>query len=188
MSAGAEDKSVRPDGEAFLDRWTRRKAEARRDADAERPAEKLPAPAAVSKGPPELPPVEKLDFDSDYRAFFHPKVGEDTRRAALKRLFSDARFNIMDGLDVYIDDYSKSDPIPPAMLAGLRQAQNILRWAKGEENKAPTDHASPDAIEVAETAALEPAAAAVASAPASAGQEGGDSGSATGEPTNAAAK
>jgi len=53
------------------------------------------------------------------------------RRAALKKLFSDPRFNVMDGLDVYVDDYSKSEPIPPAMLAGLRQAQKILEWAKG---------------------------------------------------------
>ena len=52
-------------------------------------------------------------FDSDYRAFFHPKVGEDVRRAALKKLFADPRFNVMDGLDVYIDDYSKEAPIPP---------------------------------------------------------------------------
>jgi hypothetical protein len=41
----------------------------------------------------------------------------------------------MDGLDVYIDDYSKSEPIPPAMLAGLRQAQNILQWAKEDEEQ-----------------------------------------------------
>ena len=59
-----------------------------------------------------------------------PKVGEDVRRAALKKLFSDPHFNVMDGLDVYIDDYSKTEPIPAAMLAGLRQAQNIFQWAK----------------------------------------------------------
>ena len=58
-------------------------------------------------------------------------------RAALKRLFTDPHFNVMDGLDVYIDDYSKTEPIPPAMMAGLRQAQNILQWAKedAEERK-----------------------------------------------------
>ena len=43
-------------------------------------------------------------------------MGEDVRRAALKKLFSDPRFNVMDGLDVYIDDYSKTEPIPPEML------------------------------------------------------------------------
>jgi hypothetical protein len=42
----------------------------------------------------------------------------------------------MDGLDVYIDDYSKSDPIPAAMLASLKQAQRILTWAEGKDEEA----------------------------------------------------
>jgi hypothetical protein len=89
--------------------------------------EKAADPKAAA---PELPPIDKLTPESDYRAFFHPKVTEDVRRAALKKLFSDPHFNVMDGLDVYIDDYSKTEPIPAAMLAGLKQAQNILKWAK----------------------------------------------------------
>ena len=119
--------------EAFLDRWSRRKEETK-DALPQKATEPAVDPKAP---PPELPPVEKLTFDSDYRAFFHPKVSEDTRRAALKKLFTDPRFNVMDRLDVYIDDYSKTEPIPPAMLAGLRQAQKILEWAKedAEERK-----------------------------------------------------
>lgn len=117
------------DKEAFLERWSRVKQEAK-DA----PPEKAPEKAVDPKAPPpELPPVDKLNIDSDFRSFFHPKVGDDVRRAALKKLFSDPRFNVMDGLDVYIDDYSKTEPIPPAMLAGLRQAQKILEWAKGED-------------------------------------------------------
>lgn len=126
--AAADDSN-----EAFLARWTRLKKEAR-----ERPAEKpQPKPEAVdSKAPaPELPPPGELTFDSDYRAFFHPRVDEDMRRAALKKLFSDPRFNLMDGLDVYIDDYSKSEPIPAAMMAQLRQAQKILEWAKEDQEQ-----------------------------------------------------
>jgi hypothetical protein len=114
------------DDEAFLARWSRLKQEAR-----DEPPEKAPEQSVDPKAPPpELPPVDKLSIDSDFRGFFHPKVGEDVRRSALKKLFSDPRFNVMDGLDVYIDDYSKTEPIPPEMMAGLRQAQNILRWAK----------------------------------------------------------
>ena len=126
--AAADDSN-----EAFLARWTRLKKEAR-----EQPAEKpQPKPEAVDpKAPaPELPPLDKLTFDSDYRAFFHPKVDEDMRRAALKKLFNDPRFNVMDGLDVYIDDYSKSEPIPAAMMAQLRQAQKILEWAKEDQEQ-----------------------------------------------------
>ena len=118
--------------EQFLARWSRLKQEAQDQP----PQDTLPAKAVDPKAPPpELPPLDKLTPDSDYRAFFHPKVDEDVRRAALKKLFSDPRFNVMDGLDVYVDDYSKTEPIPPAMLAGLRQAQKILEWAKGQDSE-----------------------------------------------------
>jgi hypothetical protein len=63
------------------------------------------------------------------------EVDPALRRQALRTLFRDPRFNVMDGLDVYIDDYSKSEPIPAAMLASLKQAQNILKWAKEDEEE-----------------------------------------------------
>jgi hypothetical protein len=136
----------------FLSRWSRLKQEAR-DHPVEKPRGK--PEATDPKAPPELPPLDQLTIDSDYRAFFHPKVGEDVRRAALKKLFSDPSFNVMDGLDVYIDDYSKSDPIPPEMLAGLRQARKIIAWAKGEEDK-PEEGEQPLPAAAAGQAALEP--------------------------------
>jgi hypothetical protein len=124
-----------PEREPFLSRWSRRKEEALRS-----PSEPAPERTADPEAPaPELPPLDTLTPESDYRAFFHPKVNEDVRRAALKKLFSDPHFNVMDGLDVYIDDYSKSEPIPAAMLASLRQAQNILGWAKEDEEKRAQD-------------------------------------------------
>ena len=123
----APEEPVGHEPEPFLTRWSRRKEEARREV-----LEPVPEKKAVDPEtpPPELPPLDKLTIASDYRGFFHPKVSEDMRRAALKKLFSDPHFNVMDGLDVYIDDYSKSEPIPAAMLASLKQAQNILKWAK----------------------------------------------------------
>jgi hypothetical protein len=84
-------------------------------------------------------------------------VNEDVRRAALKKLFSDPHFNVMDGLDTYIDDYSKTEPIPAAMLASLRQAQNILGWAKEDEEKLKKKQ--PDQIADATPATLETPAA-----------------------------
>jgi hypothetical protein len=119
--------------EGFLRRWSRVKTETRESAAAPPPA---PAPVAATPdrsdaadAPPELPPIEELTLESDFSGFFHPKVDEDLRRSALRKLFSDPHFNVMDGLDVYIDDYSKSEPIPAAMLASLKQAQRILEWA-----------------------------------------------------------
>lgn len=132
------------DKESFFSRWSRLKRKAE-----ERAPEKLPAGAADPKAQaPQLPPLDTLGFDSDYRVFLDPKVDEETRRAALKKLFSDPRFNEMDGLDVYIDDYSKGEPLPAEMLERLRQAQTILEAAKppaaeaGEQ--APSDHQPPE--------------------------------------------
>ena len=108
-----------------LSRWSRRKLAAAAEAPAPAPAPAVvPASAPGVSGPPapvELPPVESLTFDSDFTAFLRPGVDDKVKRAALKQLFRDPRFNIMDGLDTYIDDYTKADPIPPDILADLMQ-------------------------------------------------------------------
>ena len=115
-----------------LSRWSRRKIEARTEsatpiaasASTPVPAPAAPASAAPSSSPvpaPELASVESLTIDSDFTAFLRPEVDERVKRAALKQLFRDPRFNVMDGLDVYIDDYTKADPIPPAVLKDLLQ-------------------------------------------------------------------
>ncbi len=68
-------------------------------------------------------------------------MDEVLKRSALKKLFADPHFNVMDGLDVYIDDYSKPDPLPAAMLAQLRQAQKIIEWAKESKDDAAAETA-----------------------------------------------
>ena len=103
----------------FLRRWSRLKRQ--------RPA--------ASVAPAELPALEALTFESDFGAFMRAKVDEGVKRAALKKLFSDPRFNVMDGLDTYIDDYSKEDPIPAAMLAGLQHARHALFGPPGEKDE-----------------------------------------------------
>jgi len=113
----------------FLRRWVRRKHE----------AAKTPPAAAAETPVSELPSVEELDFESDFGAFLRAKVDEGVRRAALKKLFSDPRFNVMDGLDVYIDDYSKEDPIPPGMLAQLQHAKTALFGPRTEEKTEEED-------------------------------------------------
>lgn len=116
-----------PSSDRFLSRWSRRKHEAARAkevAPEPSPPPPLPADAAPAAPPspaPEepLPPVESLTIDSDFTPFLKPEVDEITRRAALRVLLSDPRFNVMDGLDIYIGDYSKPDPMPEGMLAKL---------------------------------------------------------------------
>jgi hypothetical protein len=99
----------------FLRRWARRKSEA-----------SAAKPVVVEKPPVELPPLESLSFESDFKAFMHSKVEETVKRAALKKLFADPRFNVMDGLDTYIDDYTKADPFPEGLLARIEEVREKL--------------------------------------------------------------
>ena len=83
---------------------------------------------------PTLEDVKLLTRESDYSMFARRGVDPEVRNAAMKKLFSDPHYNIMDGLDIYIDDYSKPDPMPPAMLRQLASAQFLDLF--GEEQKA----------------------------------------------------
>jgi hypothetical protein len=76
-----------------------------------------------------------LSFDSDFEAFMHAKVDERVRRMALKKLFSDPRFNVMDGLDTYVDDYTKAEPITEELLAQIEHARRALVLPPPEEPK-----------------------------------------------------
>ena len=148
----------------FLSRWSRLKQQAREQS----PDSPQPAPPAIDPRapPPELPPVDQLDINSDFRGFFHPKVDENLRRAALKKLFSDPRFNVMDGLDVYVDDYSQPNPLPAVMLAQLKQAQKILNWAKQTDQEAEARRAGVSAENVTLPVDERIAAPAIAAEPA----------------------
>ena len=134
----------------FLRRWSRRKQDAAAQA-----AEKKPAPAGEA---PALPSPDSLTFESDFKAFMHAKVEEGVKRAALKKLFSDPHFNIMDGLDIYIDDYSKDDPIPQAMMASLEHAKTTLFGREEEKKQDPGPHTpqAPQSEDVAQAPAEEP--------------------------------
>jgi hypothetical protein len=107
-----------------------------------------PAPAERDGEPPALPPLESLTPESDFSPFMGAKVEEAVRRRALKTLFQDPRFNIMDGLDVYIDDYSVADPLPDGWLEKMSQLAHLgdqppraedERRAAAEGESAPPD-------------------------------------------------
>ena len=80
-----------------------------------------PQPAAEPL--PTLADVAALTRDSDYSRFMTSSVQPDVKNAALAKLFTDPHFNVMDGLDTYIDDYGKPDPLPPGMLRQMLQSQ-----------------------------------------------------------------
>ena len=73
--------------------------------------------------PPTLEDVQALTPESDFSRFAARGVTPEVKNAAMKKLFADPRYNVMDGMDVYIDDYSKPDPIAPALLRKLASAK-----------------------------------------------------------------
>jgi hypothetical protein len=127
-----------------LKRWSQRKRDAARVAPAAeavasaretaaaaaptQPATTTPTAAAAepTAAEPALPSIESLTIDSDFSAFLAPKVDPAIKHQALKKLFSDPRFNVMDGLDVYIDDYSIPDPLAPEIARTLAHARYIF--------------------------------------------------------------
>ena len=136
--------------EDFLRRWSRLKHEHER-AEIEKPVEKKDSPPPVEAKP--LPPVEKLTPDADFKPFMQPKVEDNLRRAALKKLFSDPHFNIPDPFEPYSRDFNIADPIPPEMLATLNQAK-VLLFDKKEEEQKPEE--KPDEAKVEESKPDEP--------------------------------
>ena len=132
-------------GGRFLERWSRLKKAAEKASTAEiTDAESL---------------LANLTSDSDFGQFLRQEVSEEIRRKALKTLFADPQFNVMDGLDIYIDDYSISEPIPPEMLASLNQAKALFETPDGENAPEQTagefEESSPD--DTQEIAATRPA-------------------------------
>ena len=129
--------------EGFLRRWARRKSESRTDVApspesvapvapvADDPSPIVPASVAAP-GPERLPTMDdvaQLTSDSDFSAFVARGVDAAVRRTALKKLFADPHFSAMDGLDVYIDDYTKPSPVTEAMLASLQHAKQVFSRA-----------------------------------------------------------
>lgn len=150
--------------EGFFQRWSRLKSEpgaAVADAVPHDPASDLPAPAApevADIAPHQLPQqangegatvplptledVAQLHAGSDYSVFMARGVDKSVQRGALKKLFADPHFNIGDGLDLYMGDYNKPDPIPAAMMSALRHTQSFFAQAYPDQKTEEDDPGS----------------------------------------------
>ncbi len=137
----------------FFSRWSRRKQDAAKGVALDEPAPKsrpadvqplsvtddvslltLSPQGPVSRAPaiaeaasaqplPTLDDVQALTPASDFRSFMQQGVSAQVRNAAVKKLFADPHFNVMDGLDIYIGDYNIPDPLPAGMLQQMASAQ-----------------------------------------------------------------
>ncbi|MFM9880959.1 MAG: DUF3306 domain-containing protein [Burkholderiaceae bacterium] len=104
----------------------------------------IPNPEQAKQAPAEAPPevklptlqdVQQLTLGGDFKPFMARGVAPEVKNAAMKKLFTDPHYNIMDGLDTYIDDYSKFEPIPESMLKQMVSAKFLKLFE--EEEKPP---------------------------------------------------
>jgi hypothetical protein len=91
---------------------------------------------AQEPAPLTLQDTQSLTPDSDFTPFMARSVTPEVKNAAMKKLFADPHFNVMDRLDTYIDDYSKPDPIPPAMLRQMVGAKLLGLFDEEEKQEA----------------------------------------------------
>ena len=97
--------------------------------------------SADQPSPLTLEDVKALTLDSDFSRFTAANVAPEVKNAALKKLFTDPHYNVMDRLDVYIDDYSQPDPIPTAMLRQLTGAKFLGLFDQEEKQEAEAEAA-----------------------------------------------
>ncbi len=106
---------------------------------------KEPGPEDVAQNTtqgPSLDDVGKLTPESDFTTFMNKDVAGDVHQAAMKKLFSDPHFNVMDGLDIYIDDYSIEDPLPEGMLEKMYQSTALGLFKPTEVAVANSDQST----------------------------------------------
>jgi Protein of unknown function (DUF3306) len=145
------------EGESFLSRWSRRKVEVKVsppatevDTQLSNPSTGEPSGAKVPETPlpertlaseaeekPPLPTIDSLTAESDFSPFITKDVDPALRNQAMKKLFTDPhyQFDNMDKLDIYIDDYSKSDPIPLDILRKMYQSKALFLFEDEEKEE-----------------------------------------------------
>lgn len=162
------------DDSNFFSRWSRRKVQDRRGEAVPPEAPVVPvipaAPEVVAapvpaEAPAEAPPaltlddVARLTPESDYSAFVARDVPANVRNAAVKKLFTDPHYNVMDGLDIYIDDYSQPSPLSATEMARMVGAQFLKLVEDPEEvQPAAAPQADPTVADTREPTAAEPTA------------------------------
>ena len=162
------DKRVDEKGnEAFLSRWARLKqsGEVREMPPMDKPTASLPAGGAMAntstgvhlqpKMPEEphpepiwpdadtaavLPSLDSLTPQSDFSPFMARDVDPQLRNLAMKKLFTDPHYNVMDRLDIYIDDYSVHTPLTLDVIRKMNISKTLGLFDDEEKvEKAPVD-------------------------------------------------
>ena len=140
---------------------------------------------AAQAAPLSLDDVKSLTAESDFAPFAARGVAPEVRNAAMKKLFTDPHYNLMDRLDIYIDDYSQADPLPESMLRQMASAKFLKLFSDQEIDQAKVPD-SPARLQGAQNPANDvvPASALTQNTPATRGVTRSDvlSGSASTDP------
>lgn len=110
----------------------------------------------------DMPPVESLTADSDVSSFFNKGVSAALRKAALRFVFQQPKFNVRDGLNDYDGDYTVFEPLGDTITSDMKfhaarkERDRLAAEAEREEEllrqeQLEADQASKD-VESAETA------------------------------------
>jgi len=169
----ADSKQTGSSEESVLSRWSRRKLEARQQAepaqtpkDPEAALEQAPAEAGeAAKAAPEaeqplltdadMPDVDSLDEHSDFSQFMSAGVSDKLRNLALRKLFHTPSFNIRDGLDEYDDDFTSFEKLGDIVTSDMKHRIEIeqqklrekLAQEQGSGETVEADSAELEAVE-----------------------------------------
>ena len=94
--------------------------------------------------PQPLPTLDSLSAQSDFSPFMAKDVDPQLRNQAMKKLFSDPHYNVMDRLDTYIDDYSIETPLSTDIIRQM-SISKTLRLFDDEDEKENAAVAEPGA-------------------------------------------
>jgi len=109
-----------------------------------------PAPTELTDA--HMPPLERLDADSDFSGFLSPGVSEGLRRQALRKLFRSAIFNARDGLDDYDDDFRHFPPLGDHITSDMKHRMEMeaerakAEAAEGAESPAESEEKSEEPV------------------------------------------
>ena len=129
----------------FFNRWSKRPDSPGTDAPqpmATSISSPSSAPQPGPQDPATLEQAQRLTPQDDFRAFVRPEVAPEVRNTAMRQLFSDPHFNVMDGLDIYIDDYNRPDPLPLDDLKRMVSAQAMRLLKSESESESESESAT----------------------------------------------
>ncbi|EOD77345.1 hypothetical protein D515_03938 [Grimontia indica] len=139
--------------DSFLHRWSKRKQE-QSTAEDEKPPEteqieddaELVVSEATSESedselpPPSMDDVERLREGDSAAAFLAKGVSSQVKKAALRKLFLSDAYNVLDGMNDYDLDYSKTANLSAEV------AETLRKWTKEKLEEATEEKPEDEAL------------------------------------------